>query len=523
MPRRPRQLRLRVKGRIATKVQERGLLDKARQLREDPLLLLPECRSACRTCPWEKIERQLKRVQTVADSPGKLARLARGGVPLARAYAATLGLLHEGKAPYLAAAEYPLGTVSYAVRGKTTKESLVGVQHFDDPRWRLVGLVNLVRQRGLHLYSSDEGLVCTGLEAKAPPEFIEEALRSVRSPLRKASEGLFVCPHPDAPGLHLQLTWHSADRTVELCRSCASPKANTLATLAQLFAAPDVLRDFEVAARSQVRCEGGHDPCPASRAVPLKPELEEQYAHGKLSDAAVLEAHAKSIEEARSNEGAPYIVVGDLCVGTDAKRAAALIGSSEVQQKALEAALQAVQEPLVFPAGTTANKVLASLWSSRGLEVLRALVPPPIADRVYKAEGGPSPLQQIEAALAEERVQGVTRRLPSFADLPMEGQFVDAVARAFMTEGAPAALRRVEAERSEDHRMRALTYACLLALGQKGREWRFDAEEKELGRHFQPLIGSLLLLEGDAYGQKLTELLVLLGHGPPTIGASPAG
>jgi len=523
MPARPRQLRLKVKGRIATKVQEQSLMDKARQLREDPLVLLPECRSACRVCPWEKIERQLKRVQGVAESQGKLEALARRGLPLARAYAATLGLLHEGKTPYLATAQYPLGTISYATRGKTTKEALIGVQHYDDPRWRLVGAIELVRKRGLHLYSSDEGLVCTGLEARAPAEFVEEALLKVRAQLREAAPGMFACPHPTASGLHLQLRWHSADRTVELCRSCASAKTNTLTMLAQLFAAPDVLRDFEVSTRLQLRCEGGHEPCPASRPLPLESDLEERYAHGKLSDAEVLEAHAKAVEAARGAESTPYIVVGDVCLGTDARRAAALIGTTAVQQKALEAALRDPTGPLVFPAGITASKVLAPLWKDRGLEVLRALVSAPVAERIYKGEGGPAPLQQIEAALGADRAQSIARRLPSFTGLPPEGRLADAVARAFKADGSAGALRRVEAERSEDHRMRGLTYACLLALDVKGRDWQFDEQERELGRHLQPLVASLFALEGAAYGEKLTELLLLLGLSHPELGRPAEG
>ena len=61
---------------------------------------------------------------------------------LARAYAGTLLLASEGKAPYLAPFSTPFGNVTFAFRGKTRKEKLVAVQHFDEPKWLLLGVLD---------------------------------------------------------------------------------------------------------------------------------------------------------------------------------------------------------------------------------------------------------------------------------------------------------------------------------------------------------------------------------------------
>jgi hypothetical protein len=133
MPIDKKKMRFKVNARIASKVREKDLLKKAEALKEDYELILPTCSQKCRACPFVRTRAHLERVARFKEDPAKLAKLASKGDKLARAYAATVGLAHDKKAPYLASATYPKGTVMFALRGKTTREKLIGVQNYDSP------------------------------------------------------------------------------------------------------------------------------------------------------------------------------------------------------------------------------------------------------------------------------------------------------------------------------------------------------------------------------------------------------
>ncbi|MCJ2533602.1 MAG: hypothetical protein LN411_06805, partial [Candidatus Thermoplasmatota archaeon] len=137
MPINKKNMRLRVNARITSKVREKDLLAKAEALKEDFELVLPTCSQKCRGCPFIRTRMHLERVSRAKDDPRRLEKLAAKGDKLARAYAATVGLAHDKKAPYLASAKYPRGTVMFALRGKTSREKLIGVQNYDSPRWRV--------------------------------------------------------------------------------------------------------------------------------------------------------------------------------------------------------------------------------------------------------------------------------------------------------------------------------------------------------------------------------------------------
>src|SRR4030065_1754161 len=119
--RKKRLPRLRLKARIAPKVMEKDLREKAKLLMDDPDLILPDCAEDCGSCPFKKTRARIEKIQRYKDDPVKLAKFARGGDKLARAYAATIRLAHEEKTPSLTTGAYPAGTVAYAPRGKTAK------------------------------------------------------------------------------------------------------------------------------------------------------------------------------------------------------------------------------------------------------------------------------------------------------------------------------------------------------------------------------------------------------------------
>ena len=163
--------RMRTFARTAAKSMEKKLVENAKKLREDPYLILPDYEDNYSRKYFDKIKRNLDRVNRFNDDLKKLEKLSykRG---LDGALAGTLIIAHSEKAPYLAVAKFPTGDVSYAQRGRAEKEKLIAVQHFDNPILRLLGIKDIALKRRLHVYSWDEGYVSTGLEANPPEDFI---------------------------------------------------------------------------------------------------------------------------------------------------------------------------------------------------------------------------------------------------------------------------------------------------------------------------------------------------------------
>ena len=99
-------------------------------LLEDPDVLVPENRGSSLFFPWRGVSKKLHKVAKYEDDMNRLEGFAARGPPLVKAFAATLIVRKEGKAPYLGALATPMGELQYAQRGKVTADYLIGVQHF---------------------------------------------------------------------------------------------------------------------------------------------------------------------------------------------------------------------------------------------------------------------------------------------------------------------------------------------------------------------------------------------------------
>lgn len=121
----------------SSKSRERDLLKLSKRIAKNPLMILPKCTPECEKDPFIKIRKQLERIKDAAEDEDLLKKLSTKGDPLARAVAGTILLKHAGKIPMLASYRTPWGETSFAIRGKTPREKLVGVQNIDHPLWRM--------------------------------------------------------------------------------------------------------------------------------------------------------------------------------------------------------------------------------------------------------------------------------------------------------------------------------------------------------------------------------------------------
>jgi len=511
-PIRKKNMRLRVKARIASKVREKDLLEKAKALMEDPELILPECAEDCGSCPFRKTRARLERISRVKDDPGKLAKYAKSGDKLARAYAATIGLVHEEKAPYLASAKYPGGTITFALRGRTTKEKLIGVQNFDSPKWRVLSVLDLVKKKGLHFYSFGDDFVCTGRYARPPDEYVEHAARSVGA--TRPEEGAYACPHAPSSGDHIDFDWKTSGKKVLLCDQCAAKNKNTLRKLGEGMAVPDTLSEFDIWVERPLRQVAGKGGCKDLLRMPVDRKLLDEYQSGTIGDRELIEQHLESVKSRLEEKELRVYVLSDRCFGDDLDAFVREVAKDEVEEKALRGILSEVDHPIVVDRNTTVNNILSRFWASHGMSALLALVPEGVAKKHYSQaeESVASPLKSIRRAIKDAADDLATSRMPRYEGLSQYGAFADSVVRAYKTGGGGRAVSLIDANTSTDHRIRSMSHAFYLALGVNTKSWKFKDEEREFGKHLAPLAKVLMeTKEVEAHHKAFSQFLQAAG------------
>ncbi|HEX9908839.1 MAG TPA: hypothetical protein VGB78_10325 [Thermoplasmata archaeon] len=484
--------RLKIKGRIASKVMEDDLISKAKMLRDNPGLIVPDCEMDCLFCPFKKTEARLEKIIRFKDDPDVLAKFARRGDKLARAYAATIGLIHEKRMPYLGTATYPGGTITYAARGKTSKEKLIGVQNLDSPKWRVLSVLDLVQKKGLHFYSWGDNFVCTGRIAKPPEDYVRSAADSVGASRLEGES--FVCPHNPVAGSNVTFDWLTAGRKVVLCHQCATKSKNTLRELAEGMAVPNALNEFEISISRPLKVVAGEAECRNALDVPLDNDLVQDYAGGKLGDKELIEKHLQRAKEDLAEKQMRLFIQGENCFGEDMEAFIKNLTDDDLEQKALSGLLAEVHNPVVVDSGDSVNKILTSYWSGHGRQALAVVVSEELAEKYY-GDGElekESPLKLIRKAIEESSHASASARIPKYSQLSQYGSFVDKIVRAYKTRGTSNAVAILDAEKSADHRMRSITHGFYLALGITTKSWKFTDEEKEYGNHLQKYAAVLL-------------------------------
>jgi hypothetical protein len=491
--------RLRLKARIAPKVMEKDLKEKARLLGDDPGLILPDCAGDCGSCPFKKIRKRLEKIAKYKDDPVKLSKFARRGDKLGRAYAATISLLHEEKTPYLATATYPGGTIAYAVRGKTDKEKLIGVQNFDSPRWRVMSVIDLVN-KGLHFYSWEDSFVCTGKTASPPGA-------------HKAAGDTYSCPHDPEHNNHIAYDWISADKKILLCDQCATRNKNTLKKLGEGMAVPRVLNEFDISVIRPLKDLSGKGGCSDILTMSLDSDLLNEYSDGKIGDKDLIERHIESVRKRLVKMDKRVYIRGDRCFGDDLEAFAEDLTQDEVELKAVKGLLKNINHPVAVEANISVNDLLKEYWSDHGRDALEALLPEKLADKYSEeAESADSPLKVIRTAIREGEREEIATQIPRYSCLSQYGEFVDKVTRAFKTGGAESALSVLDADTASDHRTRSIKHAFYLALGVTTKAWKFTDEEKEYGEHLQRLAKRLMeTTSADEHHELFTKFLTEAG------------
>ncbi len=516
--------RVRTGARAAPKVQEKALIKRARKLMHHPEFIVPRCDGDCRRCPFKRAQKHIDRVYEAREDEEKLKVYARRGDHLARAYAGTLQLAHQGKAPYLAAIKLPTGDVSYAVRGKAKRNYLIGVQNYHDPMLRLFAVMDTARKKKIHIYSLDDEMVCTGSKPNPPAEFVTHSIKELKPDLKKAGP-IYHCPHlsaddvdPDTTGgvsaPHLRINWRSPGVSIGICDRCArSSKQHSLSVLASRIAAKDPLDDFSVNVSSMPTCKVPDEECLISDPPAIPKEMIDEYLDTKITDTELIEQYQTMLRE-EFFTSRPVIILNNACYGTNWKRAVKELKPDAYEARALKILFKHQDDAIIIDKATP-NKILQAYWDEFGEEMVRSVVGDTAFAEEYVKDvniGKKKPSEVLKEARKAFKHERVLDALPAYDELPPIAAFADEVARVYKTKGADETVRRIGRYKGSDTKIKSVAFAFLLTLGKgTAKRWQYAKTETDFAKFLNKYAERLLKAGPDDYHDALQKLLNATG------------
>jgi hypothetical protein len=499
--------RVRTFARTATKFQEKNLIANAKKLREDPFVILPECRDESSKKYFLKVRNRIEKIYRFKDEIDKLERFSyKKG--LEGALAGTLSLALSEKAPYLGVVKFSTGDVTYAQRGKADKEKLIAVQHFDDPILRLLGVKDLAFKKRLYVFSWNKGFVCTGKEANPPKEFVDFIVNKIGFSYKK---NVTCCPHLKPEKLkdkeflkhyYLRIYWKSADSIIAICEDCVKSTDNTIFTISKYILSPDISADFVVDVIAQVVKH--KDSVSQHETI-----FVEDYLSGKLSDYEFINKNIKSQEESVKQSEEKILVLNGISYGSNVQRFVDELKPNRFERQALEFILEKIEEPLVVSEASP-NRILEMYWNQHGKAFIDSVVDDKkMADSFFHLDDTPSNISTMVFEYKER--QNILSQLPHYGSLPPLAKFADNITRTYKTFGEKKALIEIK-KRPENPKGRSLAYAFLLVFN-KGQDtkWKYSKEEIEYGEFLKEYAQDLLEASPKRYTKKLQDLLIASG------------
>jgi len=509
--------------RVATRSLPKHLAgrfaERMERIKEDPTLLLPECRHTG-SCPRAGLERKLRRVQRAGDDRGRLRRLSRRGGHFVRAYAGALDLNFGDGQGLLVGMKNPFGgaEVKFAQRGNARKESQAGIQNYTDKGSRLMAWIQFTHGiRGVYVFSTEEKLICTGRRPVPPVEFLTEVAGAMRPALVREGAD-FVCPHlkgrrekppREAVETHLAAKWKESDNAFRICAACAGD-GRLAAELRKFALGPQVGHQVEAWGELRPKCrETGAASCHFDERVEFTEDELSAYQEGKTTDGQALDAALSRELAAIDGREGGFVLAAGVCMGNDVEALVSELDPDAETGRAIQAAFEGERRDVVLDT-LSASKLLAKFMDERGEAILEAACGnAAVARRVLKdAKPHEAPATLIQRAVKLARDAAVETALPSMGKMTEEAAFADRVARAFRRGGADAALREIENGRGASPSSGAIAWSLLLALDKAGgRDWQFSKIEIERGTNAKKAGRKLLDCSAEDYAKALGEAL----------------
>ena len=478
---------------------EGDILERSKSLWEDASILRPKCAGNCRKCAFDKTFKNIAKLDKFKSNPDALIKLAgRGSDDIYKAYAGTISLYASGSVPYTASAKIGGEDVPYVPRGAVANDKLIGCQHYNDPKIRLMLYNAFAKKKGLILYSFEDTLICSNFD-NMPEDYIYDAFWE--TPYEFPNDEL-ECQHSKESALVIRVK--SADKRIRICKGCAKD-VSTLQYLISRIVSENPLSDFEVTIEHNYHAEG-------ESGIETIPEAKvKDYAFGKITDLGLIrEVLRNKLGNLRNGESATY-VIGQTNYGSDTEKFISALKGSDFEIDALRKYLTEYSDSVVIQTDR-ASEALSSLWEDSYKEILECFTSEETAEKIGDASKK-NPQSVLSEAYRMEMSKDVVKSLPVFRHIGTVGKLADIYAKAAKVGGSVMLTEEFEKNPPRNYHSRALAKGFSLCVLNDPQAIRCTKEEEDLGRYLIPFIRQLIDAVGEDYRNKMSTLLTATGCG----------
>ncbi len=497
----PGKKRVRMRGvKHTSKKLEEDLLERSRNLADNPSLIRPQCAGNCRKCAFDKVFKSIDSLQKIRNNPDALVKEASKmfNDDITKAYAGTISLAAAGSVPLLASANLGGEVVSYAVRGSVGADKLIGCQYYTDPKIRLLLFNQFIRKNNLYLYSFEDTMVCSD-KFNMPEDYLYDTFWE--TPYEFPDDGI-ECGHEASAVLEIEIK--SLGETIKICDSCTKP-ISTLQFLMSRVSCNDPLKDVSVRVRHKYHAEGEKD------YEEITGDKLKEYMIGKVTDSALVsEVKRAKLGNLRENSTATYIV-GTKNYGSDLDAFIADLSGNEKILELLKVFLQDNPRTIIIKNAKDTD-VLSAIWEEDWKDLIAYYTDDATSEKMGDQSKTPI-LQALESAHTIYISASVVDTLPVFNKPGPMTMLADTLAKAAKVGGEPMLTKTVQNAGFKNNKSRSLAAAFLLALGATEVPIKLSKEEREFADYLTPFAKAVIAANGDKYRETMNTLLTASGSG----------
>ena len=464
-----------------SKEKQKEFIDRLRNLFEDPASLVPDCVDGGMFCSFNSYR---KKVESLANSQA-YDKFTKNADQFLSGLSETYRIMESDSAPIFGMLKTPYGSIEYAKRGVTDDTVLVGIQHYDNPLWRMLAFSSLAKTKGARVYSSTNFYIGSCKNTSPGKGFFEDCLKDEGIQYQEEDDTIVL------PGtgrfmevLHLG--------TVKF-RFYDNSTTNLVHSLLRHMITPDIGRDFSF--RSDYLSDLVSD---------IPSQSLTMYFSGKINDRTFL----REVNEFRINEAVKrrFFIVGEKGYTSIAE----FVTENEfkyVPENLITEALENYGKGIYMEAFSE-RKVLETIWPASSSLIMKGLFPD-LSDSDIKALKG-SPTDQIDSVSERSRIAEIKSDIEVKAWSP-DSQYLIDVIKDYFTLGREKALRDAEKTSGKSHVRKAIFYTFLDCLGEaKNREWQFNDTERDLSWKIKPYISRILEKGTSVMAQEIENIKVFI-------------
>ncbi|MBC7081637.1 MAG: hypothetical protein H5T44_05290 [Thermoplasmatales archaeon] len=303
--------------RIATKQMEERIKRIAKEIKENPAKLIPECGGKCSKCYFRKIKDKIEKI----DDEKFLKKMCKKKGFIS-AIALTI-MLNEQKIPYVAFIKAGNENIYYAKRGKVKDELLAGLQNWDKPNVRLLAYEEIAKKNKIYLFSLPDRLICS---KEMPDEFFDFISKK------------FGCDRG------ILIKWK--EKIMKVCNDF-----NSLKKISEYFYYPPFENEIEIELENDfINCKNECKECY------MKDELkidDRKYREGEISDKEFIDISKREILS--RIEDKKVFVIGDECYGDNAQAFIEKIDPKEWEKSEIERILKEEKRGIILSSPSSAK------------------------------------------------------------------------------------------------------------------------------------------------------------------------